>query len=145
MTTANRGKLAEKKAKAFFSSLATSATTAFIRLPDAHAGSMVATLADYALLIDKRFVLAEVKSTLHDYRLPHGNFGADQVARMNVWQHAGATCLVLVYAEKLDGWRGLPLDYFKTRTGGSWDMRAEPIKGIKQAFWDVVYDVNSVK
>lgn len=116
-----------------------------MRLPDAHAGSMVATLADYALLIDKRFVLAEVKSTLHDYRLPHGNFGADQVARMNVWQHAGATCIVLVYFENLDVWRGLPLDYFKVKDGGSWDMRAVPVKPLNQAFWDLIYAVDSSK
>lgn len=106
---------------------------------------MVATLADYALLINKRFILAEVKSTLHEYRLPHGNFDAAQIARMNVWQHAGATCIVLVYAETLDKWRGLPLDYFKVKSGGSWDMRAEPLKDVKQAFWDVIYGVDGTK
>lgn len=134
-TSSNRGKAAEKKLKDFFSKLSGMADTAFMKLPDAYAGSMVATLADYLVLRQGVPILVECKSTLHEYRLPHQNFGPDQVARMAMWQMAGAVPLVMVYHEKLDAWRQIPLSVFQTREGGSWDFRGIPTQTLEDAFW----------
>lgn len=132
MTTANRGKQAEILLKNHLAKLATKADTVFYRLPDAHAGSYTATLADFLLLHQSQLYLIECKQVNHQYRLPHANFKDSQVARMRLWQLAGARSLVLIYHTPLDAWRGLPLDYFLDRSqGGSWDLRDIPTVKIE--------------
>lgn len=119
----NRGKDAEKLVKRHLDKLSLKSDTASYRLPDAHAGSFQATLSDFLLLHKGVMYLLEVKETQHDYRLPHGNYSPDQVARMRRFQLAGAEAHVLVYHAKLGKWRTAPVDYFLERTGGSWDLR----------------------
>jgi penicillin-binding protein-related factor A (putative recombinase) len=123
VTATNRGKRAEAIFKKHLTQMATVRGTTFYRLPDAHAGSYTATLADFLLLQSGKLSLLEVKSTLHEYRLPHGNFSTDQVGRQRLWQDAGAQSLVFIYHEALNLWRMRPIDYFMIRTGGSWDLR----------------------
>ncbi len=126
MTTANRGKQAETLLKNHFAKLAKQTDTAFYRLPDAHAGAYTATLADFLLMHKSQLYLIECKQVNHAYRLPHANFKESQVARLRVWQLAGAKPIILVYHTPLDAWRGLPLEHFLTRAGGSWDLSHVP-------------------
>lgn len=132
MTTANRGKQAETLLKNHFAKLAKQADTAFYRLPDAHAGAYTATLADFLLLHRSQLYLIECKQVNHAYRLPHSNFKESQIAKMRVWELAGAKSLVLIYHTPLDAWRGLPLDHFLTRTGGSWDLSSVPTVKLEE-------------
>lgn len=122
----NRGKRAENLLKVHLSKLSKQTDTTYHRLADAHAGSMAPTIADFLLLNKGQLYLIECKQVNHAYRLPHGSFNDSQIARMRVWQLAGANCLILVYHTPLDAWRGLPLDYFLTKTGGSWDLSQLP-------------------
>jgi hypothetical protein len=104
-------------------------SAAFYRLPDAHAGSLQATLADFLLMLSGKIYLIEVKQTAHKFRLPHTNFAKDQVARQRVWKDAGATSLVLIYHSSLDQWRGYDVERFVERVGGSWNLSdTEPEK-----------------
>ncbi len=122
---ANRGKEAEKLLVAYFTKLSVSATTAFFRLPDARSGSLAPTLSDFILAHDGQPYLVECKQTEHDFRLPHGNFGVDQVARMRMFQLAGFKSLVLIYHSKIQLWRGYNVERFTKRElgTGSWDLR----------------------
>ena len=127
MTTANRGKHAENLLKTYLTKLAKQADTVFYRLPDAHSGAFTPTLADFLLLNKGQLYLIECKQVNHTHRLPYSNFKDSQVARMRVWQLAGAQAVVLIYHTPLDAWRGLPLDHFLDRSqGGSWDLSAIP-------------------
>lgn len=70
--------------------------------------------------------LIEVKSVQHAYRLPHKNFGEDQVGRMRIRQLAGSEPLVLICFRPEDGktrWCCPEFEFFQQRDGGSWDMR----------------------
>lgn len=127
-----RGKWAEKEVS---KALSTCARTdlAFHRMPDARAGSMKATLADFLLLVRGTMILLEVKEVNHSFRIPHGNFDKDKVARMRRFQLAGARSIVVMYFKPEDKWRCAPLDFFLTREGGSWDMRPfelQPLSNI---------------
>jgi penicillin-binding protein-related factor A (putative recombinase) len=133
MTTSssNRGKECEKLFKKHLDSLCVFIDTASYRLPDAHAGSLQATLADFLFIRRGILHLIEVKETKHDFRLPHGNFDKDQVARQRLWKDAGATSLVLIYHSNNKLWRGYDIDRFIIREGGSWDLRDQIPKTLK--------------
>lgn len=124
---ADRGKVAEGKVKTALEKLAKQADTAFYRLPDARAGSMKETLADFLVCSKNRMYLLEVKETEHEYRLPHGNFTTDQVARMRRFEMAGALSFVMVYHSTLEMWRYGRIELFRERVGGSWDLRNLPL------------------
>ena len=121
--SSNQGKLAEAKVRKHLESLAKSVDVVFMRLPDAHGGSRVATMADYLMIYKGKPHLVEVKSVRHAYRLPHGNFDGGQVARMKMWGLAGVGGWVIIYHELEDNWRVYPVDRFSVREGGSWDLR----------------------
>ena len=123
-TIGNRGKWAEGRVKAFLKKHE-SASFTHHRFPDARAGSMVVSPCDFMFIRSGVLTLLEVKEVNHPFRLPHKNFSPDQVARMRSWQSAGARAYVVV-AFNTGRWRGLPLDYFMIRTGGSWNMEAVP-------------------
>jgi len=127
----NRGKIAEVKLAKHLAKLSLKTDTAWHRLSDAHAGSFAPALADFLLLNKGQLYLIECKQVNHAYRLPHSSFNESQVARMRVWQLAGASAIILVYHTPLDAWRGFPLDYFLTRTGGSWDFRDTPTVNLE--------------
>lgn len=124
-TAANRGKWAEGKVRVYLQSLET-AKLAFHRFPDAHAGSLVATPADFLVCRSARLTLLEVKEVQHEYRLNHKNFALDQMARMRMWKLAGAEAYVAVCFMPSKTWRILDVDYFVNREGASWDMRDIP-------------------
>jgi penicillin-binding protein-related factor A (putative recombinase) len=125
MTSASdRGKEGEGLLKKYLDTLCRYSDTAYYRLPDARAGSMRATLADFLLMRKGVLHLIECKEVKHDFRLPHGNFDKAQVARQRLWKDAGANSLVLVYHSTLGKWRGYDIERFIDRSeGGSWDLR----------------------
>jgi penicillin-binding protein-related factor A (putative recombinase) len=129
---ANRGKAAEKLVKTALAKLALQADTASFRLPDARAGSLTETLADFLVCYQSRMYLLEVKETEHLFRLPHGNFDTGQVARMRRFELAGALSFVLVYHSKLDRWRFDRVERFAVREGGSWDLRDLPLLSLDE-------------
>ena len=140
-SAANRGKYAESQVKALLKKLE-SANCTHHRFPDAHSGSFVTAPADFMLLQDGKLRLLEVKQVEHQSRLPYGNFKADQLARMLMWQAAGAGCWVLVCHMPDKFWRLLPAEYFKNRqlvseTGkpvGSWNLKDVPTQTLTGAF-----------
>ena len=129
---ADRGKDAEEQVEKVLNLLVKRADTAFYRLPDARSGSRKPTLADYLMVHKGLMFLLEIKEVEHDYRLPHGNFDKDQVARMQRFKLAGAQTHVLTYHSKIDKWRSIELEFFRTRTGGSWDLREFPLQDLSE-------------
>lgn len=122
-TIGSRGKSAEKLVSDRLEVLCKKADTAFYRLPDARAGSLKATLADFLIMQRSVMTLLEVKEVDHPYRLPHKNFAVDKVSRMRRFRMAGAKTWVLVHFTPTGKWRAAELEFFLTREGGSWDMR----------------------
>lgn len=131
MSTANRGKYAEASVKKQLASI-NRVDFAWWRLPDAHAGSMQPTLADFLIVKGGFITLLEVKEVAHAFRLPTGNFKPENRARMRMFQAAGAKCKVLVYFSTVKEWRYADLEYFGTQTTGSWDMRDLPVINLKE-------------
>ena len=111
VAAANRGKYAEGEVKKFLKKLE-AANCAHHRFPDVHSGSMVTAPADFMFMQAGIFRLLEVKEVQHDFRLPYDNFSPDQVARMRMWQAAGAHAWVLVYHKNLKAWRLIPAEWF---------------------------------
>lgn len=122
MSAANRGKWAEGRVRAYLKTLEL-ANCAFHRFPDAHAGSLATTPADFLVCRQGKLTLLEVKEVQHDFRLPYKNFALDQMARMRMWKAAGAQALVAVCFMPTQTWRILDVEYFVQRDGASWDMR----------------------
>lgn len=121
-TIANRGKWAEARVKKFLKVQEERADAAHYRFPDARSGSLMRVPCDFMFLKAGKLTLVEVKEVNHDFRLPHTNFSEDKVARMRLWQLAGASACVLVYHRTSEVWRILDASFFYQRTGGSWDL-----------------------
>lgn len=140
-TTSNRGKFAESQVKTLLKKLE-AANCTHARWPDAHSGSFVTAPADFLLLQEGKLRLLEVKEVQHQTRLPYKNLEQGQLARMLMWQAAGASCWVLVCHMPAKVWRLLPADYFKNRqtvseTGkpiGSWNLQDVPTQTLTEAF-----------
>lgn len=140
MTVANRGKYAESEVKKALKKLEAADCT-HARWPDARAGSFVTAPADFLVLQSGRLRLIEVKQVQHDFRLAYLNVPLDQVARLKMWQAAGADAWVLVCFMPSKVWRLAPASYFLhrpkvTATGralGSWDMSEIPTMTLPQA------------
>lgn len=120
-TLGTRGKYAEAKVKALLKA-SEAVNFAHYRFPDARAGSFTVTPCDYMVCKQGSLTLLEVKEVNHAFRLPHGNFSKDQVARMRNFESAGAAAWVLVYFTPLKLWRCESISYFLQREGGSWNM-----------------------
>lgn len=141
MPAANRGKYAEGKVKTLLKKLESSNCTHH-RFPDAHAGSFATVPADFMILQSGHLRVLEVKEVRHEFRLPYANFGLDQVARMSMWEAAGASAWVLVCHMPAKAWRLVPLAFFRNRqlkaaTGkplGSWVLSDFPVVSLEQAF-----------
>jgi penicillin-binding protein-related factor A (putative recombinase) len=133
---ANRGKLAEQKVRAELNKL-DNATCVVFRPPDARAGSRVTSPGDYFILREGHLTLIEVKSVAHNFRVPHGNFAIDQVARQRAWESAGADAWVIVYFSPLKLWRAETVGYFMQRDGGSWDMRHIEAKTLPEIMKEI--------
>ena len=141
VAAANRGKYAEGEVKKFLKKME-AANCAHHRFPDAHSGSMVTAPADFMFMQAGIFRLLEVKEVQHDFRLPYDNFSPDQVARMRMWQAAGAHAWVLVYHKNLKAWRLIPAEWFLNRPKlsasgkpvGSWVLDEFPLVTLTEAF-----------
>lgn len=141
VAAANRGKYAEGEVKKFLKKLE-AANCAHHRFPDVHSGSMVTAPADFMFMQAGIFRLLEVKEVQHDFRLPYDNFSPDQVARMRMWQAAGAHAWVLVYHKNLKAWRLIPAEWFLNRPKlsasgkpvGSWVLEEFPLVTLAEAF-----------
>lgn len=136
-TAANRGKEAEDLVRAYLTKRSAKASTSFYRLPDARAGSRQATLADFLFFNKGTGYLLEVKQVDHEYRLPHNNFDTGQVARMRLFEQAGAVPIVLVYHTPIKLWRANFVCRFIYREGGSWDLRGQEAVTLDEAFISV--------
>ena len=124
MGVGDRGKWAEGEIRKQLMIYSGWSSFAFMRLPDARAGSRTPTLADFMVMHKMQHSLLEVKEVkTHAYRLPHQNFDANKVSRIRAWQMAGSIGHVAVYFGPAKVWRYAPIDYFLEREGGSWDMR----------------------
>lgn len=141
VAAANRGKYAEGEVKKFLKKME-AANCAHHRFPDAHSGSMVTAPADFMFMQAGIFRLLEVKEIQHDFRMPYDNFSPDQVARMRMWQAAGAHAWVLVYHKNLKAWRLIPAEWFLNRPKlsasgkplGSWVLDEFPLMTLTEAF-----------
>lgn len=121
VSNANRGKRGEGLFKAACTRI-TRQGFIFYRFPDAFTGAKSPVPADYLLMEDGQVYLMEIKETEHEYRLKHGNVGADQIARMRNWQLAGAKSYVIVFHSTTNLWRVIPADDLVEREGGSWNL-----------------------
>lgn len=130
MTAANRGKDAERKLNTALAKLDLSLPAfTYERIYDARSsrGAMANPRpGDFAIYHQGRNILLEVKEVEHAYRLPCGNFGLDQRARLKKRMLAGTICGVLIYHSSTEKWRLLPLPYFGVQDKGSWDLSDEP-------------------
>lgn len=153
---ANRGKVAEAAVKKFLKDTEGAIMEfTFNRCLDAHAaggkfpaqagdfqaflqGSLHLTVAEKGVTAlwsrspggvpcPRNFII-EVKEVKHDFRLPHGNYSPDKVARVSKRVLAGTEAIVVVLHTTTKQWRAVPFAFFQTRTGGSWDLRQfEPV------------------
>lgn len=129
MTNANRGKVAESHVAAYLKAYdAKHQEFDWHRVYDAHSagGRFNRQVYDYAFFAPNAHGGIEVKEVKHGYRVPHGNFGPDQVAKLWKRQLAGGTIIILVYHSTTGAWRIVDLAVFRTREGGSWDLRDIP-------------------
>lgn len=126
MTTANRGKSAEKSLGNELSKLSTKHFDfCFERIADAYSsrGALATPRAgDFVVYTKGKNYLIELKEVVHEFRLNRSNFKRDQRARMRVRQLAGSICLVVVHHSTTNMWREVPLDFFGTEETGSWDL-----------------------
>jgi hypothetical protein len=139
---ASRGKTAERLIKKKLVSLE-AANFCHARWPDRRAGSFVAALADFLVMRSSRLTLLEAKETQHEFRLPYGSFSDEQIARMRMWNMAGAQAHILVYSSSLKVWRAEDVDWFfrnkilKTEAGkpvGSWNLSGLPTITLDEYF-----------
>lgn len=146
MSAGSRGKWAEGEVKKKLKLYSAFSSFAFLRLPDARAGSFQATLADFQVMHTGQFGLIEVKEVAtHDYRLPYGNFTSDKVGMLRAWQMAGATVAILIChrpGAKTAMWRLANLEFFMRRDpekpSGSWDLSSIPTANLS-ALFEVLY------
>lgn len=123
---ANRGKIAETLVRKMLDEHSKQQTFAAIRLPDAHGGSLVQTLADFLITNKGHTILLEVKEVAHDYRIPVGNFKLQNRNKLAMWELAGATTIVMVFHSTTESWRIIPASWFGKLNTGSWDLREFP-------------------
>lgn len=123
-----RGKWAEAKVRDLLKKLGEeSALFDWERILDARSagGRFRSQIGDFAVFMPKLHGVIEVKEVDHDYRLPHKNFDAEAIGKLYKRQLAGGKVWIVV-AHKRKAWRLVPFEVFRTRTGGSWDLREFP-------------------
>lgn len=132
-TTGTRGKWAEKQVRDWMKDRSDAdAQFAFLRYPDARAGSAQPAPSDFEAThrgINFKIEVKEVKiTTATSRRLPAANFAADKRGRMKKWRLAGAEAWVVVchLTEGRGGvreWRLIPIEHFYEQLP-SWDLLA---------------------
>lgn len=130
MTTANRGKAAEKAVATYLTGMSNKvAEFDFHRVYDARSagGRFAAQPGDYAFYTPHDHGLVEVKEVDHDSRLPKKNFEKEQIAKLRKRQLAGGQIAVLINFTTTKLWRLVPLAHFIENLDlPSWDLRAFP-------------------
>lgn len=143
----NRGKYAEKKVREFlqwFSGL--NADFDFHRILDARSamGRFPSQPGDFAFYMPRVHGLIEIKEVAHDFRLPHKNFGPEQIGKLLKRRLAGGTILILVYHSTCKLWRVVDFEFLRTRTGGSWDLGCfKPVEDINLFLADYLIGVGN--
>lgn len=125
MTAANRGKSAEAEVMKYLKAYdAKHQDFDWHRVPDAHSagGRFNPVVFDFAFFGPTVHGGIEVKEVKHDFRIPHGNFGEQQVAKLWKRQLAGGEIVIVVYHSTTGLWRVPRFEVFRTREGGSWDL-----------------------
>lgn len=125
MTSANRGKSAEADVRKYLKAYDEKHQDFdWHRVPDAHSagGRFNPVVYDFAFFRPGVHGGLEVKEVKHACRIPHGNFGEQQVAKLWKRQLAGGVIVVIVYHSTSQMWRVTDLTRFRVRTGGSWDL-----------------------
>jgi hypothetical protein len=131
-TVGQRGKWAETQVRNWMKIRSDAdARFAFMRYPDARAGSLQAAPSDFEASSHGTHYKVEVKevkiTTASTRRLPSTNFSADKVARMMKWRMAGDEAWVIVVhlaapaARAHQEWRLIPIEHFKPGQP-SWDV-----------------------
>ena len=143
MAQGDRGKWAEGRVRDFLKRLSETAGCAFMRLPDARAGSFQPTTADFLISYKGLHTMLEVKEVDHNYRLPGKNFKQDQRARLANWRNAGTNTYVLVAHMPLKPptgqqklglmWRAVPAAWFGGAEVPSWDISLHPLITLDDA------------
>lgn len=144
VSSANRGKVAEAKVRDYLKELeAQSVYFTFNRIGDAGAarGAFVAQAGDFQAFGWGKNWIIEVKETQHAYRLPHGNFGPEQVGKMRKRELAGSVPVVLIYHRNEKVWRCPSFSTFLSREGGSWDLRDVKAQPLPELL-DNIFKVN---
>jgi hypothetical protein len=134
-TVGQRGKWSEKQVRDWLARRSEAdAQLAFLRYPDARAGSAQPAPSDFEVTHRGTNFKVEVKevkiTTVSSRRLPAANFAADKVARMRKWALAGSPGWVVIchLTEGRGGvreWRVVPASHFYGRTA-SWDVSMFP-------------------
>jgi len=139
VTTANRGKSAEKAIATYLSELSQKvAAFDWHRQYDARSagGRFPAQPGDFAFYSAASVGffkipshgLIEVKEVEHDYRLPKKNFEKEQIAKLRKRELAGGKIAVVVNFTTTKKWVLVPLKFFRENLDlPSWDLR-----GFKQ-------------
>lgn len=126
VSAAKRGKVAEGKVRDYLKALeAQTVHFTFNRIGDAGdaRGAFAAQAGDFQAFGWGKNWLIEVKEIQYAYRLPHGNFGPEQVGKMRKRELAGSIPIVLIYHRNEKLWRCPGFSTFLYREGGSWDLR----------------------
>ena len=109
MSLGDRGKWAEGKVRDALKKRALQTRFAFLRLPDARAGSFTPTTSDFMVVSNGVPIFLEVKQIDHVFRLGVKSFDQGQRSRMRLFVEAGALARVVVASSqtKLCRRRGL--------------------------------------
>lgn len=140
MSIGTRGKWAEGKFRAW-AKLQSEAKLdfAFLRYPDARAGSRVVAPSDFEVLYAGQHYNIEIKEVDHSFRLPHKNFSEDKIARMRKWELAGGASWVVIYFAPAKIWRVETVGWFMHKVGGSWDMSGITGTDFNQAMKEIFH------
>jgi hypothetical protein len=126
---ANRGKGTEASVKEYLEAVDRRlAAFDWHRNYDAHTagGRFPRQTGDFQFYMPGLHGVIEAKEVKHDFRLPHGNFTVESVAKCRKRVLAGGSVIVLVHHTTTGLWRVDGLERFRTREGGSWDLSELP-------------------
>jgi penicillin-binding protein-related factor A (putative recombinase) len=121
-STSNRGKVAERLVKTYLKGREESSKLAYHKFADAYSGFKSPAPCDFMVMSNGKMFVIEVKETKHDFRLPKANLKPEQIARMRLWEKAGARAYVLVYHSQTKLWRLADVEWFLGLSSGSWDL-----------------------
>lgn len=99
---------------------------AYTKLADARAarGAIKAQLCDFIIHVPDCFVMLEVKSSKHEFRIAKDKLA--QLPLMKKWIEAGATGIALIHHSTIFQWRVIDLSLIATGEP-SWDLREFPL------------------